>query len=446
MQIPARERKTPRQQQFRGRRGRRSARRRGGRAARPGRRRRVVPPARDRRRPRHARRSVCSGAHGPARRAGRRPETRPSAPFSPAARPEAVLWLASRAISYMDETGFPEAVGAVVSATARPTALTATGRAARAGARAEEAPAPRGTARARPAPPPRPRRRSARCRGAHAPCSWPRRDRPPSRRRPWPRPRAGRASRAPTGRAVLRLGDAAREDALVLVPELDEDDLDRRVAPKEPAEPCVRDGLALAVGEHDREPLLRLRREVAEPAQRRERVQRRRPGRERGARRRPLDADRALEGRREDLLVGAREEVREHAVRERREPDGDVRERRANRRRRRLRALDARRRLGIALREHRAGHVEHDERLGVGAQRAGRSSTRRPAGRPRARGARRRRRARRAARRARDARRRWSHARATPRARARPSRARPATQSRASGTTNAEREQAHRAA
>ncbi len=27
------------------------------------------------------------------------------------ARPEAVLWLASRAISYMDETGFPEAVG-----------------------------------------------------------------------------------------------------------------------------------------------------------------------------------------------------------------------------------------------------------------------------------------------------------------------------------------------
>ena len=26
------------------------------------------------------------------------------------ARPEAVLWLASRAISYMDETGFPEAV------------------------------------------------------------------------------------------------------------------------------------------------------------------------------------------------------------------------------------------------------------------------------------------------------------------------------------------------
>ena len=27
------------------------------------------------------------------------------------AQPEAVLWLASRAISYMDETGFPEAVG-----------------------------------------------------------------------------------------------------------------------------------------------------------------------------------------------------------------------------------------------------------------------------------------------------------------------------------------------
>jgi hypothetical protein len=27
-----------------------------------------------------------------------------------AATPEAVLWLASRAISYMDETGFPEAV------------------------------------------------------------------------------------------------------------------------------------------------------------------------------------------------------------------------------------------------------------------------------------------------------------------------------------------------
>lgn len=27
-----------------------------------------------------------------------------------AARPEAVLWIASRAISYMDETGFPEAV------------------------------------------------------------------------------------------------------------------------------------------------------------------------------------------------------------------------------------------------------------------------------------------------------------------------------------------------
>jgi len=26
------------------------------------------------------------------------------------ARPEAVLWLASRAISYMDETGYPEAV------------------------------------------------------------------------------------------------------------------------------------------------------------------------------------------------------------------------------------------------------------------------------------------------------------------------------------------------
>jgi hypothetical protein len=26
------------------------------------------------------------------------------------ARPEAVLWLASRAVSYMDETGFPEAV------------------------------------------------------------------------------------------------------------------------------------------------------------------------------------------------------------------------------------------------------------------------------------------------------------------------------------------------
>ena len=161
--------------------------------------------------------------------------------------------------------------------------------------------------------------------------------------------------------------DAAREDLLVLVPELDEDDLDRGRTAQETAESCVRDRLALAVRQHDRQPLRRFRGEVAKAAQRRERVQRRRSSRERGAWRRPLDAERALEGRGEDLLIRAREEVRQHAVGERGQTDGYVRERRTQVDGGRLRAVDALRRVETRLREHRAGDVEHDESLRIRA-------------------------------------------------------------------------------
>ncbi len=60
--------------------------------------------------------------------------------------------------------------------------------------------------------------------------------------------------------------------------------------------------------------------------------------------------------------------MRQDAVGERHEPDRDVRKRRTDGRRRLLRTVDAHGRLGIALREHRARHVEHHECLGVGAK------------------------------------------------------------------------------
>ena len=54
--------------------------------------------------------SVDCDARAPASEAAPRPATRPSARSSATASPAALLWLASRAISYMDESGFPEAV------------------------------------------------------------------------------------------------------------------------------------------------------------------------------------------------------------------------------------------------------------------------------------------------------------------------------------------------
>ena len=52
---------------------------------------------------------------------------------------------------------------------------------------------------------------------------------------------------------IAALGRVAREDPLVMTPELHEDRLDGRYLAKDVREPCCRDGLALAVGEDDDE-------------------------------------------------------------------------------------------------------------------------------------------------------------------------------------------------
>ncbi len=60
--------------------------------------------------------------------------------------------------------------------------------------------------------------------------------------------------------------------------------------------------------------------------------------------------------------------MRQHPVGEGRDTDGDIAERRADRGGHGLGALDAHRRIDVALGEHRPRHVEDDERLCVGAQ------------------------------------------------------------------------------
>ena len=65
--------------------------------------------------------------------------------------------------------------------------------------------------------------------------------------------------------------------------------------------------------------------------------------------------------RRPDRLTGA---GGERPVGHRREPDADVVERRAERKRTLLRAREARRRALARPGEHRAGRVDHEERLG----------------------------------------------------------------------------------
>ena len=80
-----------------------------------------------------------------------------------------------------------------------------------------------------------------------------------------------------------------------------------------------------------------------------------------------LDGERAVERRSEDLLVGAREEVRKDAIRQRCEAHPHVGHGRADLARRGLRPLDALGRLEGPLSEHRARDVEHDEGLGVGS-------------------------------------------------------------------------------
>ena len=212
-------------------------------------------------------------------------------------------WIASRAISYMDENGSrkPWRPGSRRRRTRR-----ASGRAARAGGRAVRARRPRGTARARGDFPARPRTtvgpRPSACRarlrhGARAPL----------RRRPLPRYGLGEAVEEccartdPAGtaaRAALRV-----EDALVAIPELHEDVVDRgrldgRAAPSAPS-----DGLALAVGEHDDEPLARASaRRTAALRMRRQRVEPRRGREQTRARRRLLDAERALDRGLKDVL------------------------------------------------------------------------------------------------------------------------------------------------
>ena len=156
------------------------------------------------------------------------------------------------------------------------------------------------------------------------------------------------AARADGSGDVLRLGHAAREDALVLVPELDEDDLDRRCPPEEAAEACVRDGLALAVRQDDREPLLRPRREVAQTRSVASAFKRRRSGREAragGGCSMPIERSSVAV---EDVLVDAREEVRQHPVRERGHTDGHVGQRRTQRARGILRTLQPLRRAELA--------------------------------------------------------------------------------------------------
>ncbi len=170
--------------------------------------------ARNRRRP-----APRSALQAPPARAGVRggPEpatTRCAAPLEVS--PEAVVWLASRAISYMDETGFPEAVEPWFRETYPPELSIGrrlSGRGARAAAR---------TGRAR-----RPARYGARATSARSPshdgrpapeelvpCGPRPRAGSPSTRCPRSRRRADRASRAPTGPRVPRLGCAAREDPL----------------------------------------------------------------------------------------------------------------------------------------------------------------------------------------------------------------------------------------
>ena len=83
------------------------------------------------------------------------------------------------------------------------------------------------------------------------------------------------------------------------------------------------DGHRLAVGDHDRDPLVSTSAEVVWPAEIRERAERRRAA---GAPvgRRPLDPDRPVERRRERVRAERREEVWQHAVGERRDADPHV--------------------------------------------------------------------------------------------------------------------------
>ena len=162
-----------------------------------------------------------------------------------------------------------------------------------------------------------PGRPSGRCREAAAPCAPPRRPGSPSTpHRGWTR-RAGRVSRVRRIGLVLRLRDSPREHLLVLVPELHEDDADRRVRLNSPPSrafatgslsPSVRTMATRDVDSArrsgDRGWLASAFSDVA-PVRNDERG----GGCSIG--------ERAVERRSEDLLVGAREEVREHAIRQR---------------------------------------------------------------------------------------------------------------------------------
>jgi hypothetical protein len=87
------------------------------------------------------------------------------------------------------------------------------------------------------------------------------------------------------------------------------------------------------------------------------------PG-ERRARRRLLDAQRTIDRRVEDLPIGAREQVRQGPVGDRRDAESDLGKGGAQRLREALRAVDSPR-ARLAAREHGARHVDDHERLGV---------------------------------------------------------------------------------
>ena len=166
-------------------------------------------------------------------------------------------------------------------------------------------------------------------------------------------------------------------------PELHVDRLHRRRDAEYARDPRDVDRLALAVGQHDQQPLLRRRAEEALDWDRRERVDARRVREEARPRRRPLDPDRALDRRAEDRLVRTREEMGSARSVYDAIPIGVARSfartRPANtfaRRKPRLAAL-------APLREHRASDVEDDVRLGVRATCGERPSARRPAARRR---------------------------------------------------------------
>ena len=114
--------------------------------------------------------------------------------------------------------------------------------------------------------------------------------------------------------AVLRLGIGSVEDALGSVPDVQEDRLDARWAPERGSDLRAGDRHALAVGDHEQQPRARGRREEAAADDVLERLEPRRGRAERALRRRPVDPDRAAQRRHEDVVVDAREEVRQHPV------------------------------------------------------------------------------------------------------------------------------------